>query len=115
MAIFKYKALDANKRRIEGLIKGVNESEIANILRDKGMSIISLRKKSEEKKMIDFLTILNRIKPKDLVVFSRQFAVMISANVALVQSLRVIVNQTENLILKMVISEIADEVDGGLR
>ena len=45
--------------------------------------------------MSNFLAIINRVKPKDLVVFSRQFAVMISANVSVVESLRILIQQTE--------------------
>jgi len=115
MAIFKYKALDVNEKKIEGLIEAVNENAVAEILSDKGLSIISLKKKSEGGKAANLLAIFNRVKPKDLVIFSRQFAVMISANVALVQSLRILVEQTENITLKMIVSEIADEVDSGLR
>lgn len=53
------------------------------------------------------------IKTKDLVIFSRQFAVMISANVPVVESLLILIDQTNNISLKNMISEIAFEVDGG--
>jgi len=114
MAIFKYKALDANKNKEEGLIEAVSEAAAASILQDKGLSVVVIKKKFVSREM-GALSILNRIKVKDLVIFSHQFAVMISANVALVQALRILVDQTENIKLKMVISEIADEVDGGAR
>lgn len=115
MAIFKYKALDVDKKERKGLIEAINEEAAAGTLKEKGLSIISIKRKSERKGKAKFLTILNRVKLKDLVIFSRQFAVMISANVALVQSLRILVEQTENITLKMIVSEIADEVDSGLR
>lgn len=115
MAIFKYKALDSDKETAEGLIEAVNEKMAAETLQEKGFSIVSIKKHSEGKKEIKFLAILNRVKGKDLVIFSRQFSVMISANVALVQALKILIEQTENITLKMIISEIADEVDSGLR
>ncbi|MDD5554769.1 MAG: type II secretion system F family protein, partial [Patescibacteria group bacterium] len=115
MAIFKYKALDADKKVAEGLIEAVNEKMAADTLQERGLSIVSIKKHSEGKKEIKFLTILNRVKGKDLVVFSRQFSVMISANVALVQALKILIDQTENITLKMIISEMVDEVDSGLR
>ncbi|MFH1427615.1 MAG: type II secretion system F family protein, partial [Patescibacteria group bacterium] len=74
----------------------------------------SLELESSGKKR-NFLAILNRIKAKDIVIFSRQFSVMISANVALVQALKIIEDQTDNIRLKMIISEVADEVDSGSR
>ena len=58
---------------------------------------------------------LNRIKNKDVVVFSRQLAVMASASVPIVQALKILVDQTENDKLKVIISEVADEVDGGAK
>lgn len=61
------------------------------------------------------LSIINIVRAKDLVVFSRQFAVMISANLPLVKALKIIVEQTENIKLKMVISDIVFEVDAGTR
>lgn len=115
MPIFKYKALDADKKRVEGLIEAASEKMAAETLQERGFSIVSIKKHSEGKKEIKLLSILNRVKAKDLVIFSRQFSVMISANVALVQSLRILIDQTENVTLKMIVSEVADEVDSGLR
>jgi len=115
MPIFKYKASDQDKKIIEGLIEATSENSAAETLREKGFSIISIKKELEEKKEAKFLAILNRVKGKDLVIFSRQFSVMISANVTIVQALRILVDQTANIRLKMVVSEIADEVDSGSR
>ncbi|MDD5031957.1 MAG: type II secretion system F family protein [Patescibacteria group bacterium] len=115
MAIFKYKAINTDKKVAEGLIEAVNEKMAAETLQEKGFSIVTIKKQSEGKGGISFLTVLNRVKGKDLVIFSRQFSVMISANVALVQALRILIEQTENIALKMIISEVADEVDSGSR
>ena len=114
MAIFKYKALDEGKKISEGLIEAVNEKMAAEILQGRGLSIVSIKKHLESKRGIKFLASLSGVKSKDLVIFSRQFSVMISANIALVQALRILVEQTENITLKMIVSKIADEVDGGL-
>jgi type IV pilus assembly protein PilC len=60
-----------------------------------------------------FLRLIAPIKTKELVIFTRQFAVMISANVTVVESLKILVDQTKNVTLQNMISEIAFEVDGG--
>ena len=112
MSIFKYKAIDESKKRFQGLIEASDENSAAEILKERGLSIISVIKKSGGKEF-KILSVLNRVKLKDIVVFSRQFSVMISANVALVQALRILVDQTENINLKVIISDIADEVDSG--
>ncbi|MEK7097888.1 MAG: type II secretion system F family protein, partial [Patescibacteria group bacterium] len=113
MPIFKYKAINTDKESVSGLVEAIDIDVAAELLQEKGFAVITIKKEEEGRmKQID---IFSRIKPKDLVIFSRQFAVMISANVAMVQSLRILVDQTDNLKLKMVISEIADEVDSGSR
>lgn len=114
MPIFKYKATDKDGNIKEGLIETTSDATAAEILQEKGLSVVSVSLESV-KKQLKILEILNRVKQKDLVIFSRQFAVMVSANVTLVQTLRILVDQTENLNLKIIISELADEVDGGSR
>jgi len=113
MATFEYKALAENKQTKEGLVEAASKEFAAEILQEKGLSIISLTELALPK--AGGLTILNRIKAKDVVIFSRQFAVMISANVAIVQTLKILVEQTANIKLKIIVSQIADEVDGGAK
>lgn len=112
MAIFRYRATNKEGKSIDGLVDAVSDNSAAEILQERGLSIISLKAEGESG-VSKYLGILNRIKPKDLVVFSRQFSVMSSANVTVVQALKILVEQTVNIKLKMVISEIAYEVDGG--
>ncbi len=114
MPVFKYKAMDGDKKIVSGLAEAASEDLAVDSLQEKGLSIISLKEKSKVASIdIDF--ILSRIKPKDIVIFSRQFSVMTSANVTVAQALKILIDQTENPKLKMVISEIAYEVDGGSR
>jgi len=114
MSVFKYKVLDEDKKAISGLVDAPNESMASEILADKGLFILSLQKESESSAN-NLLNYFNKVKPKDLVIFSRQFSVLISANVAIVQSLKILIEQTTNIKLKIVVSTIADDVDGGAK
>ena len=112
--IFKYKAFNQNKEIINGLVEAAGDEAAAEILREKNLSVISIEEESKGN-VIGGLSFLDRIKIKDIVIFSRQFSVMISANVTMIQALKILVEQTENPKLKIIISEIADEVDAGAR
>ena len=112
MSIYKYKAISKEKRTVSGLVEAGSIDGAAEVLQEKGFVILSLKQEAEEAKH-KYLGILNRVKAKDLVVFSRQFAVMVSANVTIVQALKILVDQTANIKLKVIISEIAFEVDSG--
>ncbi|MFA5360314.1 MAG: type II secretion system F family protein, partial [Patescibacteria group bacterium] len=112
MPIFKYKAFNKDKKVQEGMVEAISKDYVGEILTEKGFSIVSIAEVSSGKKIFN-LDFLNRIKTKDIVIFSRQFSVLISANVSMVQALKVLVDQTANVILKMILSEVADEVDAG--
>lgn len=114
MPYYRYKATSQDNQTIEGMIQAASPDVAADILSDQDLTILSL---AEEK--IGFrersLKFLNRVKIKDLVVFSRQLSVIVSATIPLVQGLRILISQTESPILKTVISEVADDVEGGAK
>lgn len=112
MSLYKYKALDPAGKTLVGLVEANTEDMAADTLREKGYSIVSLYIESTDDKAKGAF-VMGGVGPKDMVIFSRQFSVLISANIAIVQALKVLVDQTENLKLKMVLSEVVDEIDGG--
>lgn len=112
MAIFKYTAEDSQGKVRRGTIVGLSDNEATFKLRKKDLnptSLINITGSWSSK----FLMLIAPIGPKDLVIFSRQFSVMISSNVPVVEALMILVDQTNNISLKNMLSEIASEVDGG--
>ena len=114
MAIFRYKAVNNNGKKVQDLINAFNKRAALEKLKKRGLKNISLYNKTDSLEL-KILTAINRVTTKDLVAFSRQFSVMISANLPLVKSLKIVAEQTKNVTFKIVISEIAQEVDGGAR
>ncbi|MDA3802592.1 MAG: type II secretion system F family protein [Patescibacteria group bacterium] len=112
MSIFRYSGENKNGRKSMG-------SVVANSKND---AILRLQKKEIRVKKINditdsvegkFLRFISPVKTKDMVIFTRQFSVMVSSNVPVVESLMILVEQTKNITLKNLISEIAYEVDSG--
>ncbi|QQG52164.1 MAG: type II secretion system F family protein [Candidatus Falkowbacteria bacterium] len=112
MAIFRYKAADKSGRKKNGQVVGLSEADASARLKKKDLTPISLVNITHTLDM-RFLMMIAPIKVKDLAIFTRQFSVMISANVPVVESLVILVDQTENISLKNLISEIGFEVDSG--
>ncbi len=111
MVFYRYKAKDKEGLLKEGGVEAPNEQLAESTLIDQDLKVISI----EEGKQSAFGGVMGRVKNKDVVIFSRQFSVMISANIPVVQALKVLVEQTANLKFKMIVSEIADEVNAGSR
>ncbi len=53
------------------------------------------------------------VKPKDVVVFARQFATMIDAGLPLVQCLEILASQQDNPTFKKILFEVKADVEGG--
>lgn len=112
MPIFKYQAEDANGKIKRGQVVGLTEAEAFSRLRKQDLNpteVIDVTDTFESR----IALFINPIKTKDLVIFARQFSVMISASVTVTEALLILVDQTTNLSLKNMISEIAFEVDSG--
>jgi len=112
MSIFRYKAHNKKGKVKSGLDIGLNENELIVRYRRRELEIFSIvpAENDFETKIRLFV---ERSGTKDLVIFSRQFSVMISANVPVVESLLILIEQTENFSLKNMIADIAFEVDAG--
>lgn len=60
-----------------------------------------------------FMAQFEKVKLKDMVVFSRQFSAMIGSGVAMLRTLTIISEQCENDKLKEVLSDVRNQVEGG--
>lgn len=113
MPVYSYKAKRISNGRIaRGNIVAFNTADANGRLAKKDLIVKKLTDISSSLEL-KILLAINPIKTKDLVVFFREFSVMISANVTIVESLIILINQTKNISLQKMISEIAYEVDSG--
>ncbi len=113
MAIFNFKAKDKRGRNRRGSVVAISDISAVKILNRKGFDVSYIKDVSDSLSY-KIIFLLNRINKKDLVVFSRQFSIMMNANVAITDSLVAIAEQTENIRFKNIISNIAHNVDEGM-
>lgn len=112
MAIFSYKAKSRDNKTKLGTVVSTDENSAVRALNRKGLDVYFLKESSGDLEF-KIATFLNPIKTKDLIVFSRQFSIMIMSNVPIVEALSVIIEQTSNLKFKVVLSQVAYDVDNG--
>ncbi len=116
MATYAYKVRDKQGGLVEGTIEADNETLVAGRLREMGFSLIAIDVQNESalKKDIKIPGFGDKVKLKDLSIFSRQFATMINSGLSLMRALHILGDQTENAALRNVISEIGIDVERGL-
>ncbi len=117
MPNFEYKAIDPQKnKKIKSQMEANDEDEVFKSLSQSGLVLVDLKEaKKRKSRESSFIAAINRVSPKDLVVFSRQFSVMLKASVPVVKSLRILIKQTKNPKLQVVLGEVADDVEGGVK
>src|SRR3990167_7738056 len=115
MPFFDYTAVTSEQKQVQGVVDAATLDAAMSTLTDKGLLVVSLKARAEPRGLGSELGIFNRVKVKDVVIFSRQLSVMVSATLPVVQALRILTKQIDNVSLKIIVSEVADAVDGGAR
>ncbi|MCC7076702.1 MAG: type II secretion system F family protein [Acidimicrobiia bacterium] len=112
---FKYKVRDRSGAVLEGELDADNVSVVAARLRQEGYIPIEIDRKGSGGLQADLSIpgITDRIKLKDLAVFSRQFATMINSGLSLIRALGILAEQTENKQLAKIIGEVRQDIETG--
>ncbi|MBV9852593.1 MAG: type II secretion system F family protein [Armatimonadetes bacterium] len=113
MATFVYDALDAQGRSVKGKIEADNEQIVLAKLHEQRFHVVDL---SEARGSLKARAAAKsqKVKLQSLVVFSRQFATMIDAGIAIIKCLDILEGQTKEESLKGVIAAVRKDVKGGL-
>src|ERR1700677_946605 len=97
MPTYKYTARDQEGKNVSGRISADSEPVIVAELRKRNLSILSIAQESESVfKKAAKPKGGKKVKPEDLVIFTRQFATMVDAGIPILQSLEALSEQTVN-------------------
>jgi type IV pilus assembly protein PilC len=117
---YRFSAKTLNGKEINSVISAANRSEALQTLSKNNMVPMVLKEKPvyREKLSASFRRILNFIgyrsySNRDMMIFCRQFATLLEAGIAILQSLRILANQSEIATLKKPISAVARNVEEG--
>lgn len=113
MPIFAYTAIDPNGRTVHATMEADTEQLVLSKLRDQSMHCTDIRAvKSRGGMKTSFGK--KKVKPKAIVVFSRQFATMIDAGIPILRCLDILTNQTKDPALRPALEQVTNDVRGGL-
>ena len=116
---YTYKGISAGKY-VEGTIEAISQEEANFKLKEQKIiitNIVRTKKKAAEKKKKEgggFKLFKQKIKPQDVVIFSKQFATMVKAGLPILNVLGMLRDQMEHAELKKIVEEIRKNLEGGL-
>lgn len=120
MPIYKYTAIDADGKKVKATVAATDKAGAASQVTAKGHSLIEISESFEgkvegfEAAPADFLTMISRVRTKDVILFFRMLSSLISSNVTITESMDILHGQTENRKLKKILFEVKMKIEGGI-
>lgn len=111
---FKYQARNKQGELQVGFVDAPNRDTAVNILSSHDLFVLSIASTDRGGLKNKLFQFLNRVKTKDMMVFTRQLATLIESQMPLDNALRSLHQQTTNPILKESVFQIAQDVEAGL-
>ena len=114
MTTYNYQVRDRSGKLVSGTLDAENAGAVASRLKQMGYAPVSIAEGNAGlSKEIKLPSLGNKVKLKDLAVFSRQFATMMNSGLSLLRALSILTEQTENKVLAGVVGEVRNDVQAG--
>jgi type IV pilus assembly protein PilC len=112
MPVYLWEGRTIRNELKKGELDAPDEASVRSQLRRKGLKSITVKTKPKDLfESIPFLK--QKVKGKDIVIFSRQFSTMINAGLPIVQCLEMLGNQEQNKTFKKIILAVKEDIEGG--
>jgi len=110
MQIFLWTGKNRKGELIKGELEAETKEEVEATLRRQGIIPEKIKKKPKE---IELSFLKPKVKPRDIVIFTRQLSTMIDAGLPLVQSLEILAEQSDNKTFRDVLRDVKTRVESG--
>lgn len=113
MPWFRYTAIDNMGRPYAGSLEADDLETVRSKLTDLSYHIVGINEIPAPSNINDFFRSFSRVKLKELVAFSRQFATMIDAGLSVLKCLDILQKQTKDQLLREALAAVRKDVHGG--
>jgi type IV pilus assembly protein PilC len=113
MPIFRYNAMDTGGRTTTGTLEAESMDAVRNKLSELRYHVLSIAESRPRRNLMEWFNSIQRVKLRELVLFSRQFATMIDAGLSVVKCLDILQQQCKDPKLKDVIGQTKHDVASG--
>lgn len=119
MAAFNYQALDANGKKLKGVLEGDSPRHIRQLLKEKGLKPLEVSiagqtaKEREKNKSASWQFRRLSLNTAELSLFTRQLATLVQSNLPLDEALKAVADQSAKQSIKSLVLEIRSKVVEG--
>ena len=108
LSIFNWEGLDKKGKKMQGATEAISVSYVNAMLRRQGISPTKVRKQSKS-----LLQRKKKITPKDISVFTRQFATMVESGIPIVQGIEIVAKGHENPSVQELLMTVKQDIESG--
>ncbi|MFC2041368.1 type II secretion system F family protein [Chloroflexota bacterium] len=114
LASYRYEAVNAQGRVVKGTTKAIGEIEAERFLIDQGYRPINVEAVPSMFSLEEALPSIFKVKPRDVIVFSRQLAALLRSGISLLPALEILVQQvTTSRTFKKILEAIVNDLRAG--
>jgi len=110
---FAYTAYTEDKKLVKGKVSATSEEAATELLSYGGYRVVRLKSVTTLLNKEKLLASLSTIKPQEIVMFSRQLALLLESGTDIVTSLDLLQSQIDNQTLGSIVGEVASDIRGG--
>ena len=110
---FAYSAYTEDKRLVKGKVTANTEEAASELLNYGGYRVVSLKSATPLINKERLLASFSQVKTHEIVMFSRQLALLLESGTDIVTALDLLQNQITNETLKGMVGEVASDIRGG--
>jgi type IV pilus assembly protein PilC len=105
---FNWEGLDKKGKKMQGQMEGISVAYINATLRRQGINPTKVRKQQQS-----LFQRKKKITPKDVTVFTRQFATMVQSGIPIVQGLDIVAKGHENPSMQTLLTSVKQDIESG--
>lgn len=113
MPDFSYRAVNKAGQVVEGVMAGPSPGDVHRILEADGLLPVSIEKESGARAAGGKGSASGRIRTRDTARFARQLSTLLKAGLPVLQSLRILAQQSETRAWKNIIENLAESIEKG--
>jgi len=108
LSMFNWEGLDKKGKKLQGVTEAISISYVNAMLRRQGVNPTKVRKQSK-----DIFRTKKKITPKDISIFTRQFATMVEAGIPIVQGIEIVAKGHENPSMQELLTTVKQDIESG--
>jgi type IV pilus assembly protein PilC len=112
MVQYKYFGRDHAGKKTTGFVEAETIQAAVLQLKEKNIALLDIQE-HKTNWLTKEIHLNNRVKMRDIIIFVRQFAALLEAGVTVMRSMTILLDQTENKLLKATIKDIRDKIQEG--